>query len=54
VASTNATTAAPAADETLPGEARKVVDEVEFRSSLRWSGITLDDDPVDTRRRRWS
>ncbi|HWN28775.1 MAG TPA: HAD-IC family P-type ATPase, partial [Actinomycetospora sp.] len=43
VASTNATTAALAADETLPGAARDVVDEVEFRSSLRWSGITLAD-----------
>jgi cation-transporting P-type ATPase E len=43
VASTNATTAALAADATLPGEARDVVDEVEFRSSLRWSGLTLAD-----------
>ena len=43
VSSTNATTAALAADATLPGKAREVVDEVEFRSSLRWSGITLAD-----------
>ena len=43
VTSTNATTAALAADATLPGAARDVVDEVEFRSSLRWSGITLAD-----------
>ncbi|WP_433786279.1 HAD-IC family P-type ATPase [Actinomycetospora sp. CA-101289] len=43
VTSTNATTAALAADESLPGAAGEVVDEVEFRSSLRWSGITLAD-----------
>ncbi|GAA4776323.1 HAD-IC family P-type ATPase [Actinomycetospora chlora] len=43
VGSTNATTAALAADDTLPGEPADVVDEVEFRSSLRWSGITLAD-----------
>jgi len=41
--STNATTAALAADGSLPGEPAEVVDEVEFRSSLRWSGITLAD-----------
>ncbi|GAA4896107.1 HAD-IC family P-type ATPase [Actinomycetospora straminea] len=43
VASTNATTAALAGDASLAGEAVDVVDEVEFRSSLRWSGITLAD-----------
>ncbi|MDD7938417.1 HAD-IC family P-type ATPase [Actinomycetospora lutea] len=43
VSATNATTAALAADGTLPGEPVEVVDEVEFRSSLRWSGITLAD-----------
>ncbi|PVY97467.1 HAD-IC family P-type ATPase [Actinomycetospora cinnamomea] len=43
VSSTNATASALAADETLPGDRREVVDEVEFRSSLRWSGITLAD-----------
>ena len=43
VASTNATATALAADATLPGERADVVDEVEFRSSLRWSGITLAD-----------
>ena len=41
VASTNATSAALAADTSLPGARAEVVDEVEFRSSLRWSGITL-------------
>ena len=43
VASTNATTTALAADTSLPGEPAEVLDEVEFRSSLRWSGITLAD-----------
>src|SRR4051812_3254184 len=43
VGSTNATTTALAADGSLPGERAEVVDEVEFRSSLRWSGITLAD-----------
>jgi cation-transporting P-type ATPase E len=43
VASTNATTVALADDDTLPGGRADVVDEVEFRSSLRWSGITLAD-----------
>jgi cation-transporting P-type ATPase E len=43
VGSTNATTSALAADEALPGQRQEVVDEVEFRSSLRWSGITLAD-----------
>ncbi len=43
VSSTNATTSALAADEALPGQRREVVDEVEFRSSLRWSGVTLAD-----------
>ena len=43
VASTNATTTALAADTSLPGEPADVLDEVEFRSSLRWSGITLAD-----------
>ena len=42
-ASTNATTTALAADTSLPGERADVLDEVEFRSSLRWSGITLAD-----------
>src|SRR3954447_7899707 len=36
VRSTNATSAALAADGSLPGERAEVVDEVEFRSSLRW------------------
>ena len=40
VSATNATSAALA---DLPGERADVVDEVEFRSSLRWSGITLAD-----------
>ena len=43
VASTNATTTALAADTSLRGQPADVVDEVEFRSSLRWSGITLAD-----------
>ncbi|GAA4920104.1 cation-transporting ATPase E [Actinomycetospora succinea] len=40
VAATNATTAALV---DLPGERVDAVDEVEFRSSLRWSGVTLAD-----------
>ncbi|WP_285650107.1 HAD-IC family P-type ATPase [Actinomycetospora sp. NBRC 106375] len=43
VSSTNATTTALAADTSLPGERAGTVDEVEFRSALRWSGITLAD-----------
>jgi cation-transporting P-type ATPase E len=39
VRSPNATTGALAGDDTLPGAAAEVGDEVEFRSSLRWSGI---------------
>jgi cation-transporting P-type ATPase E len=41
VAASNATTAAIAADGDLPGEPVEVVDEVAFRSALRWSGIVL-------------
>ena len=41
VAAPNATTAAVAADTTIPGERAAVRDEVAFRSALRWSGITL-------------
>ena len=37
----NTTTAALAADEALPGAAAEIVDEVEFRSALRWSGVTF-------------
>ncbi len=37
----NATTAALARDDTLPGTVVGVADEVEFRSSLRWSGIVV-------------
>jgi cation-transporting ATPase E len=39
----NATTAALAADTGLDGEPGDVSDEVEFRSSLRWSGIVTGD-----------
>ncbi|HEY2194009.1 MAG TPA: HAD-IC family P-type ATPase [Actinomycetospora sp.] len=43
----NATTAALAADATLPGGSTdRVTEEVEFRSSLRWSGVVLEDRPV--------
>ncbi len=41
VAAPNATTAAVAADATIPGERAAVRDEVAFRSALRWSGITF-------------
>jgi cation-transporting ATPase E len=41
VSAPNATTAAVAADATIPGEPASVRDEVAFRSALRWSGITL-------------
>ncbi|MBW0102885.1 HAD-IC family P-type ATPase [Pseudonocardia sp. KRD291] len=56
VSAPNATTSALAADDSLPddslpddtlsgdtlsGDAARTVDEVEFRSSLRWSGVTL-------------
>ncbi len=38
----NATTAALAGDDTLPGSAApRIDDEVEFRSALRWSGLVV-------------
>ena len=45
----NATTAALAADTGLEGEAGNVSDEVEFRSSLRWSGIVTGDGAAGAR-----
>jgi cation-transporting P-type ATPase E len=41
--SVTASNATSAALTDLPGERAEIVDEVEFRSSLRWSGITLAD-----------
>ncbi|NMO90703.1 HAD-IC family P-type ATPase [Actinomycetospora sp. TBRC 11914] len=47
VRSPNATTAALAGDGSLPGTATdRLDDEVEFRSSLRWSGIATGDGTV--------
>jgi cation-transporting ATPase E len=43
VATTNITTAALAAEESLPGARAGLTDEVEFRSALRWSGVTFAD-----------
>jgi cation-transporting ATPase E len=43
MSATNTTTAALAADDSLPGGPVDLVDEVAFRSALRWSGITLVD-----------
>ena len=43
VSAPNATTAALLGDESLPGTAGAVADEVEFRSALRWSGVTYTD-----------
>jgi cation-transporting ATPase E len=40
VSTPNATTAALVAEDSLPGEPAPVTDEVEFRSALRWSGVT--------------
>ena len=44
--SSTATTAALAAEDSLPGERAAIVDEVEFRSALRWSGVALADGTV--------
>jgi cation-transporting ATPase E len=41
VSTPNATTAALVAEKTLPGDASPITDEVEFRSALRWSGVTF-------------
>jgi cation-transporting P-type ATPase E len=46
VSATNATTAALAADDSLPGERAPITDEIEFRSVLRWSGVTLAHGPT--------
>ena len=46
VSAANATTAALAAGDRLPGGRREITDEVEFRSALRWSGITLAGGPT--------
>ncbi|HEY2221116.1 HAD-IC family P-type ATPase [Actinomycetospora sp.] len=44
----NATTAALAGEDALPGASAEVGDEVEFRSSLRWSGILTSREGTDT------
>ena len=46
VSAANATTAALAADGSLPGDRAATTDEVEFRSALRWSGVALDGGPT--------
>ena len=40
VTAPNTTTAALAADTSLPGDATMLIDEIPFRSALRWSGVT--------------